>query len=96
MIDNQSITVHAFARYMLISLSVDEILLPRYVNLSTNFRDLPINVQITPSCLKHWNSFICVHVEANASYSLLQSMQLVWFYGISTIVGYLMPNDFYT
>ena len=21
---------------------------------------------------------------------------LVWFYGISTIVGYLMPNPFYT
>ena len=21
---------------------------------------------------------------------------LVWFYGISTIVGYLMPNSFYT
>ena len=27
---------------------------------------------------------------------LLNTMSLVWFYEISTIVGYLMPNPFYT
>ena len=37
MIDNLLITVHAFAKDMLTSLSVDEILLPGYVNLSSNF-----------------------------------------------------------
>ena len=37
MIDNLSIVVHACARRMLTSFSVDEILLPTYVNFSTNF-----------------------------------------------------------
>ena len=32
MIDNQPIEVHAFIRCILISLSVDEMLFPRYVN----------------------------------------------------------------
>ena len=45
MIDSLSIAVHAFARNILISLSVDETLLPRYVNLSTNFRELPFRVE---------------------------------------------------
>ena len=26
----------------------------------------------------------------------VKSLIFVWFYGISTIVGYLMPNPFYT
>ena len=50
MIDNLSITVHAFARCILMSLSVDETLLPRYANLSTNFREQPFgghkNIQL--------------------------------------------------
>ena len=29
-------------------------------------------------------------------YSYIKDFGLVWFYGISTIVGYLMPNPFYT
>ena len=41
-IDNLSIAVHTFAKRTLVSLSVDEILLLRYVNFSTNFRDLPL------------------------------------------------------
>ena len=44
MIDNLSITVHTFAS--LISLTVDEILLPRYVNWSTNFSGLPLEVEM--------------------------------------------------
>ena len=36
-IDNLPIAYYTFARHMLTSLSVDEILLPKYVNLSTNF-----------------------------------------------------------
>ena len=37
-----------------ISTSVDEILLPKYMNLSTNFRGL----DIAPSCLKDMNSVL--------------------------------------
>ena len=35
MIDNLSIAVHAFTSYILMSFSVDKMLLPRYMNLST-------------------------------------------------------------
>ena len=42
MIDNLSIAVHAFARYIFRSLLVDEKLPPRCVNRSTNFRGLPL------------------------------------------------------
>ena len=46
MIDNLSITVHAFPMSMLTWLSVEEILLPRYLNLSTNFRGVSFNVEM--------------------------------------------------
>ena len=45
--------VHTFTRHMLTSLSVDEILLLWYVNLSTNFRGLPLKMEMAPSLLKH-------------------------------------------
>ena len=41
-IDNQSIAFQAFARCRLTSLSVEEILLSRYVKLSANFRGQPL------------------------------------------------------
>ena len=72
MIDNQSIVVYIFAQYMLTSLSIDKILLPRYVNLSTNFRGLLLKVEMAPSCLKQMNCFICVHI---ASCCLHKAMQ---------------------
>ena len=53
MIDNLSIAFHIFDRFMLTSLSVDEMLLPRYVNLSTDFSGLPLRVEKAPFCLKH-------------------------------------------
>ena len=53
MIDNRSIAVHTFARRILISLSADETLLLRYVNLSTNFRGQLFRVDMAPSRLKH-------------------------------------------
>ena len=69
--DNLSIVFHAFTSHMLTSLSVDEILLPRYENWSTNFRGLPLRVEMAPSCLKYkysvlvfnWNHFFlkCPH-----------------------------------
>ena len=46
MIDNQSVSFLTFARRMLTSLSVDEILLPRYMNLCTNFRGQLLRVEV--------------------------------------------------
>ena len=40
MTDSLSITDHAFASRVLMSFSVDETLPPRYVNLSTSFKEL--------------------------------------------------------
>ena len=51
MTDNLLIAFYAFTRHILKSLSVDEILLMRYVNLTTNFRGLPLRVEMVPSCL---------------------------------------------
>ena len=45
MIDNLSIAVLTFARCMLTSLSLDEIL-PRYANSSTNYRRLPFKSEM--------------------------------------------------
>ena len=52
MIVNLSIIVHSFARRVLTSIAVDEILLPGYVNLSTNLRGLPFRMEMAPR-LKH-------------------------------------------
>ena len=60
MIYKLSLAGHAFARHILTSLSVDEILQPRYVNLSTNFRGLSFRVQIASSHLKHMHSILFV------------------------------------
>ena len=43
-------------RHMLASLLIDEILLPKYMNLSPNFRGLPLKVKMAHSCLKYINS----------------------------------------
>ena len=43
-----SIVVHAFASRMLMSVSVDETLLPRLVHLSTSFRELQFSVEMMP------------------------------------------------
>ena len=53
MIDNLSIAVHAFVSRVSMSFSVDETLLPRYENLSTSFREVPSNVEMSPAWLKH-------------------------------------------
>ena len=52
-INNLSIAVDTFASRILMSLSVDETLLPRNVNLSTNFREPPFSEEISPFPLKH-------------------------------------------
>ena len=55
MIDNLSVAVLAFASHKLTSLSVDEILLLRYMNLPTNLRGLPFKVEMASFGLKHMN-----------------------------------------
>ena len=44
--DILSMAFYIFAWHILTSLSVDEILQPRYVNWSTNFKDLPLRVEM--------------------------------------------------
>ena len=46
---NWSIAVHALPMHIWTSLSVDEILLPKNVKWSTNFRGLPFNAEMAPS-----------------------------------------------
>ena len=48
MIDSLSIAVHPFVSRVSMSFSVDETLFPRKVNLSTNFREVPSSVEISP------------------------------------------------
>ena len=68
MFDNLLIVSYTFARHQLTLLSVDEILLLRYVNRS-NFRGLPIKVE---------NHFICIYIKDNASCCLLQIGIQLW------------------
>ena len=56
-----SVAVHAFARHILMSLSVNETLLPRLLNMSTNSRKPPLSVE-TFFLLKHMYS-ICLHSD---------------------------------
>ena len=48
MTDSLSIAAHAFASHGLMSVSVDETLFTREVNLSTSFRELPFSVEMSP------------------------------------------------
>ena len=48
MSDSLLIDVHAFVSRVSMSASVDETLLPRKVNLSTSFRELPFSVEMSP------------------------------------------------
>ena len=72
-IDNRSIAVHVFPLQMLTSLSVDEMLLPSYVNWFTSFRGLPFYDTILFKTLKL--CFILIHVEVTNSCCLLQAMR---------------------
>ena len=59
MIESLLIAVHAFISRVSMSFSVHEMLLPRQVNLSTSFREVPSSVEMSPSWLKHINSVLC-------------------------------------
>ena len=58
MISNMYIAFHAFIRYIFTSISADEMLQPRYVNWSGNFRGLPLRVKMAPFYLKPKNSVL--------------------------------------
>ena len=58
MVNNLLITVHAFPMHMLKSLSVDELLVPRYLKWSNDFKSLLFNVEMTPFGLKCINSVL--------------------------------------
>ena len=47
MIDSLSIAVYAFVSGVSMSFSVDETLLPKEVNFSTRFRELPPSVEMS-------------------------------------------------
>ena len=51
MIDNLLVAAHAFPMCMVTLFSVDEILLPRYSNWSTNSSDLPFDKEMFPDTL---------------------------------------------
>ena len=53
---NLSIPGNTFSMLMLGSFSVDEKLLTRYMNWSTNFRVLSVNQEMAPSCFEHMYS----------------------------------------
>ena len=58
MTDSLSIADHAFTSRKLMSFSVDETLLPRWVNLFTSFWEPPFSVEISPLWLKHIYSIL--------------------------------------
>ena len=58
MIDKLSVAVKAFTRRILMSFSVNETLLPKYVNLSTNLREPPFRVAISLFLLKYMYSVL--------------------------------------
>ena len=76
MIDNLAIAVHTFVGHVLVSFSVDEMLFMRYMNLTTDFREPPFSVEMSSFLIKMYILwFVCIHMEPNATYCLLQAIQ---------------------
>ena len=57
-IDNVFIAIYAFPIRIFSSISVNEILLPRYVKWLASFIGLPFHMEISPFCLKHMDSVV--------------------------------------
>ena len=70
MVNNHSIAVHMLLLSILTSLSVDDTLLPSYMNWSANFRDLQFN-EMAPSWLKEG---VHKHINFLYSYFLIYNM----------------------
>ena len=58
MVDNLSIAVHAFPMCRSISLSIAELLLPKYMNWFTDFTGLTSNEKLAPFGLKHMTVYL--------------------------------------
>ena len=67
LIDNLSIAVRTFVRRMFELFLVDAILLLRYVNMSINFRSMPLSGDSFFWFKTHELCSICVHVETHVS-----------------------------
>ena len=76
MTDNLSIAVRAFASLVLMPFSVDETLIPRYVKLSTSFREPLFSVEMSQNRVhvSHVLYFGCVHMEVYATCCLLHAV----------------------
>ena len=73
--DSLSIAVHAFYGHVLIPFLSDDTLLPKYVNMSTSFREPTFCVWDITSLIKAYLlQFVCVHMEAYAVCSPLWTM----------------------
>ena len=83
-VNSLSIAVLVFPKRIL---SVDEILLPRFVKWFTNFRGWSYNVEKSVSCFKHMNR---IHIEANASCCLFHAMQQTFSLGRCICKNYLI------
>ena len=81
MTDSLSIAVHVFASHVLISCLIDEVLLPRLVNLSTSFSEAPFSMEILSFWLKRiffiLSAFTWRPMSPDA-HSRLCSRDLVW------------------
>ena len=66
MFNNLLIGMNVFARCKFMSLSIDEMLLLRYINLSTNFREMSFSEDLL--------SFVCIEIDINTCCCLLQTM----------------------
>ena len=76
MIDSLSIVVHVFVSRIMMSFSVDKKLLPRFMNLSTDFSEPPFKVEMSPFLIKTYIlCFDCIHTETYTTCCLLQTMQ---------------------
>ena len=72
---------------ILISVLVDEISLPRYVDWSINFRGLPFTVLMTLSCLKHIfaaHIYLSIYAVNMNKFTPLNKQLLLW--QVSTLV----------
>ena len=82
------IATHVFPWSMLTSLSVDKILLPN-ANRFTNFRGLPLNMEMAPFCWKYINSVLLMftlRLMPSVFCSYLRSWDSSW-------IGVFTKND---
>ena len=81
MINNLSIA--AMLSLCICSHCFDEILLPKYVNWSTNFWGLLLSVEMAPSCLKHMNSVLKIQInEPCLLWNPLQTKKWIFFWNV--------------